>query len=105
MEKYLIEYIKGAVGSPSFERVTLLNKDGSKVSSVSGDCDNLRDLPIYAEMLQADLSSFRFVYKGEFIHQYQWQNFKKEWINCDYDKAVWCEGKGKLVRIKMIFIK
>lgn len=98
MNTYLIEYIKGSIGSPSFERVTLKSDH-----AVSGGCYNFNEIP-HVPHLKDITNYFKFEYEGEFDSQYQWQDFKQVWHYCDKQKADFLATKNKPTRILMKFI-
>lgn len=104
MNKYLIEYIK-QTGKPNFERVTMLsgmNLD-IPVGLCSGDCINFDEIPD-VQNRKKDADSFKFTYFGSFEPQYQWQDYRSVWHNCDFKKFQFIKEKNKTVRILMKFI-
>jgi len=84
MKRYLIEYAKGRPGNPAYEMVTELNADGT-LSNNRGPCTNFYELPGIQSRLDKGLTNFQ--YKGptdKFTFEYQWMNYRSEWIKCDF---------------------
>lgn len=99
MKKYLIEYIKGAIGSPSFERVTLASNH-----AISGNCYNFEHIP-HVPHLKTITDYFKFEHVGEFEVVYQWQDFRNVWHTCDEKKYIYVGGTlKKPTQILMKFI-
>lgn len=101
MKKYKVEYQR-MVGQPHYQYVTELN-DVGLMTNIRGWCENFDQIPM-VKALKEKQDKFEFDIEATFEHKYWWQNWRKDWIECDLSKYNWCKANNKYVRITLKFI-